>query len=773
MATPRKNNTKKKKESSGFSKYIKIFWGIFLAGVLSVILFFLMASWGVFGKLPTFEQLENPEYNIATEIISSDGVTIGKFFAENRTPIKYSDLPQNIVNALVATEDERFFEHSGIDARGTIRAVANLGRNGGASTVTQQLAKNLFHGEGSKNLWERLKQKAKEWVIAVRLERQYTKQEIIAMYLNTVDFVHHAVGIRSAAKTYFGKEPKDLTTEEAAVIVGMLKNPSRLNPKSYPEASFNRRNVVLGQMVKNGFLKPEVKKELEKKPIVLDYNPEDHNEGIATYFREYLREFMTDWAEKNPKEDGSEYDIYRDGLKIYVTLDSRMQSHAEDAVHKHLANLQEQFFIDQKKNKNAPFIKLSKDQTDAILNRAMKNSDRWRMMKDEGKSEDAILASFDKERKMKIFTWKGERDTVMTPIDSIRYYKHFLQAGLMSMTPQTGEVKAWVGGINHKYFKYDHVKQGARQVGSTFKPFVYATAIEQLHLSPCDSILDAPFTMPKGRHGIESPWSPQNSNYKYEGVVPLRYALAHSINTASARLIDRVGPKAVVDMAHKLGVTNDIPEQPAIALGAVELTVREMVAAYSTFANKGMYIKPIVITRIEDKNGIELYRNLPQTKEVMSKDVAYAVIKLLEGVTESGSGYRLRSTWHGRGYDRVTGHPYKFTNPIAGKTGTTQNQSDGWFMGMVPNLATGVWVGNDDRSAHFRGITYGQGATMALPIWGIYMKECYDDKNLDISKEEFERPENLSIPVDCKELAKQKQDSTAVEDKELSDFFDF
>ncbi|WP_188620895.1 penicillin-binding protein 1A [Flavobacterium suaedae] len=773
MATPRKNNTTKKKEGSGFSKYIKIFWGIFLAGFLSVILFFLMASWGVFGKLPSFEQLENPEYNIATEIISSDGVTIGKFFAENRTPVKYSDLPQNLVNALVATEDERFFEHSGIDARGTIRAVANLGRNGGASTVTQQLAKNLFHGEGSKNIVERVAQKAKEWVIAIRLERQYTKQEIIAMYLNTVDFVHHAVGIRSAAKTYFGKEPKDLTTEEAAVIVGMLKNPSRLNPKSYPDDSWARRNVVLGQMVKNGFLKPEVKKELEKKPIELDYNPEDHNEGIATYFREYLREFMSEWAKENPKDNGEEYDIYRDGLKIYVTLDSKMQSYAEDAVHQHLANLQEQFFIDQKNNKNAPFIKLSKDQTDAILNRAMKNSDRWRMMKEEGKSEDAITASFEKERKMKIFTWKGERDTVMTPMDSIRYYKHFLQAGLMSMTPQTGEVKAWVGGINHKYFKYDHVKQGARQVGSTFKPFVYATAIEQLHLSPCDSILDAPFTMPKGKHGIEAAWSPQNSNYKYEGVVPLRYALAHSINTASARLIDRVGPKAVVDMAHKLGVTNDIPEQPAIALGAVELTVREMVAAYSTFANKGMYIKPIVITRIEDKNGIELYRNLPQTKEVMSKDVAYAVIKLLEGVTESGSGYRLRSTWHGVGYDRVTGHPYKFTNPIAGKTGTTQNQSDGWFMGMVPNLATGVWVGNDDRSAHFRGITYGQGATMALPIWGIYMKKCYEDKSLDISKKEFERPENLSIPVDCRELAKQKQDSTAVEDKELSDFFDF
>ncbi|NDI98600.1 PBP1A family penicillin-binding protein [Flavobacterium sp. LaA7.5] len=760
MAT--RKNTKSGNSNDGFFRYIKTFWLIFLIGLVSVVLFFLMASWGVFGKMPTFDELENPDSNVATEVISSDGVTIGKFYLENRTPVKYADLPQHLVDALVATEDERFFEHSGIDARGTLRAALTLGGSGGASTISQQLAKNLFHGEGSKNIVERIAQKAKEWVIAIRLERQYTKQEIIAMYLNTVDFVHHAVGIRSAAKTYFGKEPKELTVEEVAVIVGMLKNPSQLNPKSHPESSLARRNVVLGQMVKNGFLKPELKAELEKKEIKLNFNPEDHNEGIATYFREYLRDFMKKWVKEHPKEDGTEYDIYRDGLKIYVTLDSRMQKYAEESVHSHLANLQEEFFIGQKKNENAPFVRISKDETTRILERAMKNSERWRIMSQAGKTEKEIRASFNKKAKMTVFSWKGERDTIMTPMDSIRYYKHFLQAGLMSMDPETGQVKAWVGGIDHKHFKYDHVEQGARQVGSTFKPFVYATAIEQLHYTPCDTIIDSPFSMPKGKYGIDADWHPQNSNGKFEGPVTLKYALAHSINTVSAKLIDQVGPKAVVDLTKKLGITSNIPEQPAIALGAAEITVREMVAAYSAFANKGMYIKPMVITRIEDKNGVELFRNTSVTREVVSKDIAYAVIKLLQGVTETGSGGRLR--WGGPGgtaYNRMTGYPYALTNPIAGKTGTTQNQSDGWFMGMVPNLATGVWVGNEDRSAHFRSLTYGQGATMALPIWGMFMKKCYGDKELNVSKKDFERPENLSIKVDCNMVI--EKDSTEVD----------
>lgn len=750
MATKNSNSN-----NGDYSRYVKKFWKIFGIGFLSVILFFLLASWGVFGAMPSFDQLENPDSNVATEIISSDGETLGKFYLENRVPVKYAELPKHLVDALIATEDERFYEHSGIDSRGTLRAMLSLGGSGGASTITQQLAKNLFHKPPSFFLF-RIIQKAKEWIIATKLERQYTKDELIAMYLNTVDFTHNAVGIRSAAKTYFGKEPKDLKVEESAVLVAMLKNPSLYNPASQSEKRrklvLERRNTVLSQMVKNGKLSEAEKTKLEKNPIKLDYTPESHKEGVATYFREYLREYMKKWIKDNPKEDGTEYDLYTDGLKIYTTIDSKMQTYAEEAVEEHLANLQEQFYIDQKNNKNAPFIKLSDMETQKILERAMKNSERWRMMSEEGKSEDEIRASFKKETRMTVFTWKGEKDTVMTPIDSIRYYKHFLQSGMMSMEPQTGHVKAWVGGINYKHFQYDHVAQGARQVGSTFKPFVYATAIEQLHYSPCDSIRDEPFSMPKGKYGIDADWHPQNSNGKFLGTVTLKKALAMSINTVSAKLIDRVGPKAVVDMTHKLGVESEIPEQPAIALGAVEITVSDMVAAYSTFANQGMYVKPIVITKIEDKNGVVLFQPKVETHEVMNKDIAYAIIKLLEGVTESGSGARLK--WGGaggNGYDRMTGYPYAITNPVAGKTGTTQNQSDGWFVGMVPNLATGVWVGNEDRSAHFKSLTYGQGATMALPIWGLFMKKCYADDSLvyKISEKPFERPANLQIKVDC------------------------
>ncbi len=746
------------KSDKNHSYYVKKFWKIFGFGILAVVLFFLLASWGVFGKMPSFDQLENPDSNVATEIISSDGETIGKFYLENRTPIKYEDLPKHLVDALTSTEDERFYDHSGIDARGTLRAAVTLGGSGGASTITQQLAKNLFHGEGSRFFLFRIVQKAKEWIIATRLERQYTKQEIIAMYLNTVDFTHNAVGIRSAAKTYFGKEPKDLKIEESAVLVGMLKNPSLYNPMSQREQRramvFERRNIVMGQMVKNDKLSEEEKERLSKLEIKLNYSPESHKEGIATYFREYLRDFMKKWVKDNPKKDGSgEYDIYRDGLKIYTTIDSRMQKYAEEAVDAHLANLQEEFFIQQKKNKNAPFVNISDAETQKILERAMKNSERWRIMESKGFDADDIKKSFSVKTDMTVFTWKGEKDTIMTPLDSIKYYKHFLQTGLMSMEPQTGHVKAWVGGINYKHFQYDHVAQGARQVGSTFKPFVYAAAIEQLKISPCDSVIDSPFSMPKGKYGIDADWHPQNSNGKFLGQITYKKALALSINTVSAKLIDRIGPKPVVDLTKNLGVNSAIPEQPAIALGAVEITVSDMVAAYSTFANQGMYVKPTVISKIEDKNGVLLYQPTTEMHEVLNKDIAYAVIKLLEGVTESGSGARLK--WGGggggAGYDRMTGYPYAITNPIAGKTGTTQNQSDGWFVGMVPNLATGVWVGNEDRSAHFKSLTYGQGAIMALPIWGIYMRKCYDDDDMvfKVSEKPFERPANLSIKVDC------------------------
>ena len=740
-----KNNTTVK----DINYYKKRFWKLFFYSLGIFVFFFFLASWGFFGSMPSFEDLENPESNLATEIISSDGVTIGKFYNENRTPIKYQDLPKHLVDALVSTEDERFYEHSGIDARRTFGAALKLGSNGGASTLTQQLAKLLFHGEGSKFKIFRVIQKVKEWIIAIKLERQYTKNEIIAMYLNKADFINTAVGIRSASKVYFGKEPRDLTIDESAMLVGMLTNPSLFNPVRRPEKVQKRRNVVLGQLVRNKHLDEATKKILVAKPIVLNFQPESHKEGMATYFREFLREYMRNWVKENKKSDGSDYDIYSDGLKIYTTIDSKMQEHAEEAVTAHMTNLQKEFFAQSKDNKNAPFVNISDIETQKILNTAMKSSDRWRMMKENDKSDEEIIASFQVKTKMKIFSWKGEIDTIMKPIDSIRYYKHFLQTGLMSMEPQTGHIKAWVGGINYKYFQYDHVGQGARQVGSTFKPFVYATAIEQLGMSPCDSIIDGPFMIHKGRHHVTKDWEPQNSDRKYRGMVTLKKALANSINTVSAKLIDKTGPEAVVELTKKLGINSEIPVQPSIALGAVDITVQDMVAAYSTFANQGVYIKPQFISRIEDKNGVVLYEPVPESHDVLNKDIAYAVIKLLEGVTEEGSGVRLRTQGGGNGDNRWTGYPYSFTNPIAGKTGTSQNQSDGWFIGMVPNLVTGVWVGCEDRSARFKGITYGQGATAALPVWGFYMKKCYEDKDLQVSKDPFERPENLSIKVDC------------------------
>ncbi|WP_298308736.1 transglycosylase domain-containing protein [Flavobacterium sp.] len=767
-----KTNTQNKGQVKDIKYYSKKFWKLFFYTLGGLFLFFLFASWGLFGKMPSFEDLENPDSNLATEIISSDGVTLGKFYNENRTAIKYKDLPKSLVDALVSTEDERFYEHSGIDARRTFGAALKLGKDGGASTITQQLAKNLFHGEGSKFLPFRIVQKAKEWIIAIRLERQYTKQEIIALYLNQVDFVNGAVGIRSAAKVYFSKEPRDLTVEESALLVGMLTNPSRFNPNRFPERALKRRNIVLGQLVRNKHLEESAKKILEKKPIKLNFHPESHLDGTATYFREYLRDYMKNWVKENKKPDGEEYDIYGDGLKIYTTIDSKIQEHAEEAVLAHMKNLQEEFWIQQKGNKNAPFINITDAETDKIIKQAMKNSERWRILKADEKTDEEIIASFSKKTKMTVFTWKGERDTIMTPLDSIRYYKHFLQAGLMSMEPQTGQVKAWVGGINYKYFQYDHVGQGARQVGSTFKPFVYATAIEQLGMSPCDTIIDGPFMIRKGRHHVTEDWEPRNSDQKYRGMVTLKKALANSINTISAKLIDKTGPEAVVELTKKLGVTTEIPVQPAIALGAVDITVQDMVAAYSTFANQGVYIKPQFISRIEDKNGAIIYEPVPESHDVLNKDVAFAVIKLLEGVTEGGSGERLRTEGGGSGDNRWTGYPYMFKNPIAGKTGTTQNQSDGWFIGMVPNLVTGVWVGCEDRSARFKSITYGQGATAALPIWGYFMEKCYEDKDLQISTDEFERPDNFAIKVDCWTAPKPSvaTDSTDTEEQNTDEF---
>ena len=743
-----------KKENNNFGKYIKRFWILVASGFGFLILLFLFASWGFFGALPTFEELENPENNLATEVISVDGKTLGKYATENRTPIKYKELPDNLVKALVATEDERFYEHSGIDFKGTARAVAKFGKGGGASTITQQLAKNLFTKQPSRNPFARIIQKVKEWVVATKLERQYTKQEIIAMYLNQIDFLYQAVGIRSAARIYFGKEAHELDLQESAVIVAMLKNPRQFNPNREisKDKSLQRRNVVFMQMEKNGFITKQVKDSLQQLPLKINYTPESHNDGYATYFREHLRRFLDRWVDDNPKSNGEKYNIYRDGLKIYVTIDSRMQQYAEEAVKEHLANLQTYFDKEQSRNKTAPFYDLSNDQIKMILERAKRNSERYKRMKIAKYTTKQIDSAFKEKTEMRIFSWKGEKDTIMSPNDSIRYYKYFLHSGLLSIEPQTGHIKAWVGGINHKYFKYDHVEQGKRQVGSTFKPFVYATAINQLHLSPCDKFPVAPYTIPVGKYGLLEPWTPKNAtDGNYSGELTLKDALAQSVNTMSARLIDMVKPENVIRLAKAAGIENDIPEGPAIALGAVELTLMEMVGAYSTFANKGLRVSPNMISRIEDKNGTVLAEFTPNTREVMSEESAYVVLDLLKGVTQSGSGIRLRNSYNGNA-KAITGFPYKFDNPIAGKTGTTQNQTDGWFMGVVPNLATGVWTGGEDNAIHFAGITNGQGATMSLPSWALFMQKCYADKTLNISKEDFEKPENITVNLNCNDV---------------------
>ena len=757
-----------------YKLYFYGFWIIFFSGIIGLTGMFYAASEGYLGEMPDFRQLENPKTNLATQIISSDNKVLGKFhFGENRIPIQFEDLPKNLVDALISTEDERFYSHSGIDFKATLRAIVFLGKRGGASTISQQLARQLFVGVRSKNIFEALSQKFKEYVIAVRLERQYTKHEIISMYLNIYDFGYNGDGIKSASNIYFDKELDSLNLEESAMLVGMLKNSSYYNPLRRPELVKSRRNVVFNQMQKNGHLDQETVDSLKQIPLSIDYTPQSHREGLATYFRAYLQSFMKDWTAENLKKDGSKYNIYLDGLKIYTTINYEMQQYAEEAVKLHMANLQEEFFKQNtpELNPTAPFLDLESEDSIKIFQNAMKRSERWRKMRGTGKSEEEMFEVFEKEVPMSIFSWKGEIDTVMKPIDSIRYYKHFMQAGMMSMEPQTGHVKAWVGGINYKHFQYDHVKQGKRQIGSTFKPFLYATAIDQLKLSPCDSLPDAIYCIEPNKFGNPEPWCPTNSSDKYGGFRTLKNALANSKNTISAQLMDKVGPKPVADLARNLGIESYIPDVPAIALGTPDLSVFEMVGAYGAFANQGIYVKPTMISRIEDKNGTLLYQSVPETKDVISAESAYATVNLLEGVTKFGSGARLRhdipEEERNPVYrDVVTGYPYKFENAIAGKTGTTQNQSDGWFMGMVPNLVTGVWVGAEDRATHFETIAYGQGATMALPIWGMFMKKCYENEELGISKEDFLAPEELTIPIDCEAILPLEQDSSEAADLE-------
>ncbi len=766
-----------KKQQQNFTPFIKWFWILFGTGVLGAVLIFLLASWGMFGEMPTFERLENPETNLATEFISSDGETLGKLYLDdNRTPVSYDQLPQNLVNALVATEDARYYDHSGIDARGFIRALAYLGKKGGASTISQQLARQLFIGVRDKeSTTNAILQKIKEWVIATRLERNYTKEEIIAMYLNIYDFGYAADGIRSASRIYFGKEPHELRTEESAVLVGMLKNSSYYNPIRREELVLNRRNTVLGQMAKYDYITEKEKDSLQALEMKINFNPESHREGLATYFRMYMQRWLNNWVKENPKPDGENYNIYLDGLKVYTTIDSRMQKNAEEAVNEHMKNLQAEFFHQNtpQRNPTAPFLDISRGAIDTIMERAMKTSPRWRILKQQGLSEKEIEATFHEKTEMTVFDWNSdsyEKDTIMTPMDSIRYYKTFLRTAMMSMEPQTGHVKAWVGGIDYKHFQYDNVIQGTRQAGSLFKPFVYAAAIDQLRYSPCFTLPDNRYCIEPGKHGNMEMWCPDNSDGTYSGEnMTLKSALANSVNSVTAQLIDRVGPGSVASIANSMGITREIPEVPSIALGTPDVNVYEIVGAFGTYANQGVYVKPVMVTRIEDKNGTVLYEYTPETKDVLSKDVAYAMVNLLEGVTQYGSGGRLRHTY-GKNQtvykEIITGYPYELNNPIAGKTGTTQNQSDGWFMGMVPNLVTGVWVGGENRAIHFERLLYGQGAAMALPIWALYMKKNYANEEIGVSKDEFEAPEEMTINIDC---SKQQEEEKIDTEDDLDD----
>lgn len=746
-----KRKTKKARTKKvSFKSYVKALWILALGAVLSVVLLVLLAALGAFGSLPSFEQIENPKSNLASQLITADGKLLGKYYKDNRTHTDYGDLSPNLVNALVATEDERYYEHSGIDFRSLARAVVLLGSAGGGSTITQQLAKQLFH-KPARNIPDRIKQKFKEWVIAAQLERQYTKEEIIAMYFNQFDFLYQAVGIKSAASIYFNTTPDQLNLNQSAILVGMAKNPALYNPRRDTSLMIKRRNTVFVQMKKNEMISSAQYDSLKALPLNVEFRRQGHLEGLAPYFREYLRQFLKDWVNENPKPSGEEYNLYTDGLKVYTTIDARMQRYAEEAVREHMSNLQRVFFMKENNRKYAPFHNVSQEEIDRIMERAMRRSRRYYSMRSQGYSEAEIQKAFNTPVKMTVFTWSGDKDTLMTPMDSIRYYKHFYHSGLMSVEPQTGFIKAWVGGIDYKHFKYDHVIQGKRQVGSTFKPFVYATAIKQKHYSPCFEVPNIKVCIEKGQYGLIKDWCPSNSDGEYGGMFTLKQGLAKSMNTVTTYLMKEVGPEPVVRTVEAMGVQTEIEPQPAIALGSIDLSVYDMVGAYTTFANKGIYNKPIFITRIEDKNGVVLEEFTPTTNEAMSEQDAYIMLDLMKGVTRYGTGMRLR---YGTDYawlnHVVTGAPYKFTNPIAGKTGTTQNNSDGWFMGMVPNLVTGVWGGCEDRAAHFGSTAYGQGATVSLPVWALFMKKCYADPELDISKADFNEPiDAITVELDC------------------------
>jgi len=742
------------KHPTDFRKYVRVFWILVVGGPLSVIGILLLTWAGLFGPLPSTDEIANPKSYLATEIISADGEQLGTFYMENRVHADFDELPKHLVDALVATEDERYYGHAGIDFKSFGRAVLSMGASGGGSTITQQLAKQMFHGEGSENMSARVAQKLKEWVIALQLESRYSKEEIIAMYFNQFDFLYQGVGIHNAANVYFGKLPSELNIQESAMLVGMLKNPWAYNPakQGQEEAALARRNTVLRQMVRNDFLSEKEADSLTALPIELNFQSQGHDEGLAPYLREYVRNFMKDWIATHPKPDGSSYNLYTDGLKVYTTIDSRMQKMAEDAVEQHLTNLQGVFFDQIKDRRAGPFYFPGGDsyaEGQKIIARAMATTPRYKSYKNQGWSEERITEEFKKPIQMRVFSWGGDIDTLMSPWDSIQYYKSIYQAGLLSVEPQTGFIKAWVGGIDFRHFKYDAIYQGRRQVGSTFKPFVYAAAIAEKKYSPCMQVPNLQTCIEAGQFGLMQSWCPQNSDNKYGGMLSLKDAIAGSVNTVTTYLMKQIGPSPVIQMARSLGVTSDIPESPSIALGTVDLSILELAGAYTAFGNQGLYTEPIVVLRIEDKNGVVLDEFTPESKEVFSPEVAYTMVNLLQGVTQSGTGVRLRH--RGAGYGSyVTGYPYGFENPIAGKTGTTQNNSDGWFIGMVPNLITAVWTGCQDRSAHFGTTTYGQGATTALPIWALYMKDVYRKPELGIRQNAFDLPSTpLSIELDC------------------------
>lgn len=711
-----------------------------------------LTSFGFFGALPTFAQLENPQSNLATEIISEDGTVLGKYFFENRTKARYNELPQELIDALIATEDIRFGSHSGIDIRALIRAVfgAAMGKSGsgGGSTITQQLAKMLFTKKPSSGIG-RIMQKLKEWVIAAQLERRYTKNEILTMYLNKFDWVNNAVGINSAANIYFNKRPSDLKTEEAAMLVGMLKNPALYNPNRRILLTQERRNVVLFQMNRYDFISDSLFDSLKKQPIKLDFKQASHNKGPAPYFREYLRAELKQWCSTHTKPDGSNYNVYTDGLKVYTTINSRLQAFAEEAMSAHMSVLQRDFYRHWRGYTNAPFPEDFNDSLiNAILDQAMHRSERYRTLKKAGKSEYEIKQIFRTKVPMTLFSWGGEIDTVLSPADSIKYNKFFIHSGMMSMDPKTGHVKAYVGGINYKHFKYDHVTQGRRQVGSTFKPFLYSLAIQEGY-SPCYEVPNIPVVFDKARWRLEKDWIPKNSGDEFDNIpITLKFGMANSINTITAYIMKQLGPHAVVDLAKKIGIQSKILAVPSLCLGTFDLSVYEMVGAYSTFVNKGIWIEPIFITRIEDRNGIVLEKFTPKRQEAMSKETADIMVRMLQGVVDGvhnssvdktlGTGVRLK-------------YKYGFTNQMGGKTGTTQNHSDGYFMGITPNLVTGVWSGCEDRSAHFRDIQYGQGANMALPIFAEYMQRVYADTiNTGFFPIDFDIPKYIDQKLDCR-----------------------